>query len=47
MSLEAAKRIGVSRMLKDASELRSPDPYFSGAAGFVGSTLEALHDDMG
>jgi len=34
-------------MLKDASELRSPDPYFSGAAGFVGSTLEALHDDMG
>jgi hypothetical protein len=33
-------------MLKDANELRSPDPYFSGAAGFVGSTLEALHDDM-
>ncbi|WIG53610.1 MAG: hypothetical protein OJF48_004530 [Afipia sp.] len=33
-------------MLKHASELRAPDPYFSAAAGFVGSTLEALHADM-
>ncbi len=33
-------------MFKHASELRAPDPYFSGAAGLVGSTLEALHDDM-
>jgi len=33
-------------MLKHHSNLRSPDPYFSGAAGFVGSTLEQLHQDM-
>jgi hypothetical protein len=33
-------------MLKDFHNLRSPDPYYSGAAGFVGSTLEQLHDDM-
>lgn len=23
-----------------------PDPYYSGAAGFIGSTMEALHQDM-
>lgn len=33
-------------MLKDVRSLRSPDPYFAGEAGVVGSTLEQLHDDM-
>lgn len=33
-------------MLKPASELLMPDPYFSGAAGFIGSSLEQLHADM-
>ena len=33
-------------MFKRADELHTPDPYFSGAAGFVGSGLEQLHDDM-
>ncbi len=33
-------------MLKDADNLRSPDPYYSGEAGFIGSTLEQLHQDM-
>jgi hypothetical protein len=33
-------------MLKDVNNLRSPDPYYSGAAGSVGSTLEQLHHDM-
>ena len=33
-------------MLKDIRSLRAPDPYFTGEAGFVGSTLEQLHNDM-
>jgi len=33
-------------MFKDVDELTNPDPYFSGAAGFVGSTLQELHEDM-
>ncbi len=33
-------------MLKDIQKLRSPDPYFSGEVGSVGSTLELLHEDM-
>jgi hypothetical protein len=33
-------------MLKDVKELRTPDPYFSGAAGVIGSEIEALHSDM-
>jgi hypothetical protein len=33
-------------MFKRADELHTPDPYFSGAAGFVGCGLEQLHDDM-
>lgn len=33
-------------MLKDARHLRSPDPYFAGTAGFIGSTQEELHRDM-
>jgi hypothetical protein len=33
-------------MLKDIRSLRSSDPYYSGVAGFVGSTLEQLHQDM-
>lgn len=33
-------------MLKELNLLRSPDSYFSGEAGFVGSTLEKLHLDM-
>jgi hypothetical protein len=33
-------------MLKDIQLLRSPDPYYSGAAGCQGSTLEQLHQDM-
>jgi hypothetical protein len=33
-------------MLKDMQNLRLPDPYYSGAAGFVGSTIEELHQDM-
>lgn len=33
-------------VLKNASDLTRPDPYFSGEAGFVGSTLQALHRDM-
>ncbi|NTA14282.1 hypothetical protein [Agrobacterium tumefaciens] len=37
---------GVGSMFKRASELRIPDPYFSGKAGFLGSSLEELYDDM-
>ncbi|MHC2284013.1 hypothetical protein ACVI1J_010483 [Bradyrhizobium diazoefficiens] len=33
-------------MLKEGRNLLSPDPYYAGSAGFVGSTLEALHGDM-
>jgi hypothetical protein len=33
-------------MLKDTENLRFPDPYYSGDAGFVGTTLEQLHQDM-
>lgn len=33
-------------MLKDAHHLNSPDPFYDGTAGFVGSTLEDLHHDM-
>jgi hypothetical protein len=33
-------------MFKDVQNLRSPDPYYSGEAGFVGCTLEQLHQDM-
>jgi hypothetical protein len=33
-------------VLKDVSNLRSPDPYYSGEAGFIGSTMEQLHQDM-
>ena len=33
-------------MLKDARDLLSPDPYYTGAAGFIGSSLESLHGDM-
>src|SRR5260370_21104700 len=33
-------------MLKNIANLRAPDPYYSGEAGFVGSTLEQLHQDM-
>jgi len=33
-------------MLKSVDDLRSPDPFYSGEAGFVGSTLEELHRDM-
>jgi hypothetical protein len=33
-------------MLKDVGSLRSPDPYYSGEAGFIGSTIEQLHHDM-
>jgi hypothetical protein len=33
-------------MLKTVAELRAPDPYFAGTAGFAGSTIEKLHEDM-
>ena len=33
-------------MLKYAQDLLKPDPYYSGEAGFVGSSMERLHDDM-
>jgi hypothetical protein len=33
-------------VLKSVSELAKPDPYFSGEAGFIGSTLQDLHRDM-
>jgi hypothetical protein len=33
-------------MLKDVSKLNAPDPFYSGTVGFVGSTLEQLHEDM-
>jgi hypothetical protein len=33
-------------VLKRLSDLNLPDPYFSGTAGFIGSTLEELHSDM-
>lgn len=33
-------------MLKDVNNLNAPDPYHGGTAGFSGSTLEALHQDM-
>jgi hypothetical protein len=33
-------------MFRDVDQLRLPDPYYSGEAGFIGSTLEQLHQDM-
>jgi hypothetical protein len=33
-------------MFRDVDHIRRPDPYYSGAAGFVGPTLEKLHQDM-
>lgn len=33
-------------MFKRTDELHTPDPYFSGAAGFIGCSLEELHGDM-
>lgn len=33
-------------VLKRLSDLKLPDPYFSGEAGFVGCTLQDLHGDM-
>jgi hypothetical protein len=33
-------------MFRNAEQLRLPDPYYSGEAGFIGSTLEQLHEDM-
>lgn len=33
-------------MLKRVDQLRVPDPFYAGTVGFVGSTLEALHEDM-
>jgi hypothetical protein len=33
-------------MLKEVQNLQAPDPYYSGAAGFIGSTLEQLHLDV-
>jgi hypothetical protein len=33
-------------MLKHVQQLRLPDPYYSGEAGAIGSTLEQLHRDM-
>lgn len=44
--LDLATSMPVDLMLKRADHLRTPDPYFSGLAGFVGSTLEQLHADM-
>ena len=35
-----------SDLLKRAQDLLKPDPYYSGKAGFVGSSMERLHDDM-
>jgi hypothetical protein len=33
-------------MLKHVQQLRLPDPYYSGEAGVIGTTLEQLHRDM-
>ena len=33
-------------VFKRLSDLNLPDPYFSGTAGFIGSTLEDLYADM-
>lgn len=33
-------------MLKRPADLTQPVPYFSGAAGFVGCSIEDLHKDM-
>lgn len=33
-------------MLKDVQHLLSPDPYYAGTAGFVGCSIEKLHQDM-
>jgi hypothetical protein len=33
-------------VFKRLSDLNLPDPYFSGDAGFIGSSLEDLHADM-
>src|SRR5580704_14030153 len=33
-------------MLKNIHSLHAPDPYYSGEAGFAGSTLGQLHQDM-
>ena len=33
-------------LLKNPLNLTEPDPYYAGTAGFVGCTLEDLHQDM-
>lgn len=33
-------------MLKSLKDLPFPDPFYSGAVGFIGRTLEELHADM-
>jgi hypothetical protein len=33
-------------MLKDVQHLLSPDPYYAGTAGFIGCSIEKLHQDM-
>ena len=33
-------------MLKSLLDLTRPDPYFTGEAGFIGSTLQDLYQDM-
>jgi len=33
-------------MLKNVRDLLSPDPYYAGTAGFIGSSLESLHSDV-
>jgi hypothetical protein len=48
--IDSTTRLGqggsLNFMFRDVDQLRLPDPYYSGAAGFVGSTLEQLHQDM-
>ncbi len=33
-------------MLKDVQHLLSTDPYYAGSAGFIGCSIEKLHQDM-
>ena len=33
-------------MFGNVDDIHLPDPYYSGTAGFVGCTLEKLHQDM-
>jgi hypothetical protein len=33
-------------MLKDVHLLNTPDPYYSGKSGFIGCSIESLHNDM-